>query len=111
MRTATQFALTFAAGLAAYAAQPWNTKPFSEWTAKDAREILSDSPWSKPVTPKYERSGDALSGRGGPGGMGGVHGSVGGTIGTGVRGTQGQVSGPLGAPGGRTGDLDIDVGR
>ena len=26
----------FAAGLAGHAAQPWNTKPFSEWTAKDA---------------------------------------------------------------------------
>ena len=110
MRTATQFALMFAA-LAGYAAQPWNTKPFSEWTAKDAREILSDSPWSKPITPRYDRSGGGDQGRGGPGGLGGMHGSAGGTIGTGVRGTDAQVSGPLGGRSGQGGDRDIGVGR
>lgn len=111
MRTATQLALMFAAGLAGYAAQPWNTKPFSEWTAKDAREILSDSPWSKPVTPRYDRPDSGDQGRGGPGGLGGMHGSAGGTIGPGVRGTDAQVSGPLGGRSGQGGDRDIGVGR
>jgi hypothetical protein len=109
MRTATQVAVIFLSASAGYSAQPWNTKPFSEWTAKDAREILSDSPWSKPVTPKYERSD--VAGHGGPGGLGGMHGSVGGTIGTGVRGTDAQVSGPVGRPGSRGDDRDIGVGR
>jgi len=99
----------FAAALAGYAAQPWNTKPFSEWTAKDAREILSDSPWSKPVTPRYDRSD--VADRGSPGGLGEMHGSVGGTIGTGVRGTDAQVSGPLGGRSGQGGDRDIGIGR
>src|SRR6476660_2745773 len=101
MRTATQLALMFAAALAGYAVQPWNTKPFSEWTAKDAREILSDSPWSKPVTPRYDRSD--VADRGSPGGLGGMHGSAGGTTGTGVRGTGAQVSGPLGGRSGQGG--------
>jgi hypothetical protein len=111
MRSAVKFAVIFSTALAGYAAQPWNTKPFSEWTVKDAREILSDSPWSKPVTPRYERAGDTLNGRGGPGAMGGIHGSVGGTVGTGVRGTDAQIGGPLGARGGRDGDPDIGAGR
>src|SRR5947208_4740085 len=100
MRAATQFALMFSVALAGYSAQPWKTKPVSEWTDKDAKQILSDSPWSKPATAKYDHSVDAGGGRGSPGGLGGIHGSVGGTIGTGVRGTDAQVSGPLGRPGG-----------
>jgi hypothetical protein len=40
-----------------------------------------------------------------------MHGSVGGTLGTGVRGTDAQVSGPVGRPGGQGGDRDIGVGR
>ena len=35
-------ALTFAAG------PPWE-KPSRDWTPEDARQILADSPWSKPV--------------------------------------------------------------
>jgi hypothetical protein len=111
MRTGISFAFMLSIAAAGYAAQPWNTKPFSEWTDKDAREILSDSPWSKPVTPMYDRSGDAGVGRAVPGGLGEVHGSVGGTIGTGVRGTDAQVSGPLGRRNGQDDDRDIGAGR
>src|SRR5205085_3081718 len=106
-----QFVIVFSVALAGYAAQPWNTKPVSEWTDKDAKEILSDSPWSKTVTLKYDGAGDSSSGRRDPGGLGGIHGNVGGTIGTGVRGTQGQLSGPLRGPVGQGGDPDIGVGR
>ena len=31
------------------AADPWQTKPFAEWTEKDARKLLANSPWARPV--------------------------------------------------------------
>lgn len=32
------------------AAEPWQTKPFAEWTDKDLNKILTNSPWSRPVS-------------------------------------------------------------
>jgi hypothetical protein len=33
----------------------WKDKPISQWTADDARQVLTDSPWVKVVTPQNVR--------------------------------------------------------
>jgi len=39
-----------------FAADPgWQTKPTSQWTKDDAIQVLTDSPWSKEVTPQNIR--------------------------------------------------------
>jgi hypothetical protein len=43
------FLFTAAAFVLAAADPSWKTKPVPEWTADDARQILSDSPWAKTV--------------------------------------------------------------
>ena len=59
----------------------WKTKPIPEWTADEAQQVLTDSPWAKTVTPTVNRqSGEREPGSGGgrrggigiglPGGMG-----------------------------------------
>jgi hypothetical protein len=72
-------------------AQAWK-KPVPEWTADDAHEVLTDSPWTKTVTPTMELSNDGDRGRrgGGPGG---------GNIGIGIPGI-GGIGRPGRYPGG-----------
>jgi hypothetical protein len=52
--------LVFPAGLALWAAEVWQAKPYTDWSDKDIQKIMSDSPWSKKLSV-------ALS-NGGPGG-------------------------------------------
>ncbi|MCC6364861.1 MAG: hypothetical protein IT165_15175 [Bryobacterales bacterium] len=59
--------------------QAWKGKKVADWTQDDCRQLLSDSPWAKTVTPAVERPASAQRrpggmGRGGFGmpGMGGM---------------------------------------
>jgi hypothetical protein len=50
------FLLAMYAIAVCFGADPfWKDKPFSEWTEADARQILTDSPWVKRVTPQNVR--------------------------------------------------------
>jgi hypothetical protein len=53
--------------LALFAAEDpaWKTKPIPEWTPDDAHQVLSDSPWTKTVTPSLSRATN--EGQRGPG--------------------------------------------
>jgi hypothetical protein len=37
----------------AYAGEPWIEKTWTDWTEKDIRKILSDSPWTQPIPVPY----------------------------------------------------------
>jgi len=66
-----------AVSVAAYAAdQTWKDKKVAEWSADEAQQVLTDSPWTKTVTPTIDRSSTTSSQprRGGMGGMGGMGG-------------------------------------
>src|ERR1700735_5255219 len=40
----------------AFAADPtWQIKPVAQWTQEDAKQILTDSPWVKQITPQNVR--------------------------------------------------------
>src|SRR5579872_1100029 len=57
-------------GLMLLAADPaWKNKPMANWTAKDARLVLTDSPWAKIVQAGIGRKQSATERRMG-GGMG-----------------------------------------
>src|SRR5450755_4184595 len=49
--------------------EPWKDKKVAEWTADDAKAVMTDSPWAKTVTPTMTESPNF--GRGGGGGGGG----------------------------------------
>jgi hypothetical protein len=60
-----------AAAFSLFAADPWQSKPFTEWSDKDVQKILSGSPWARSVTigggpgdnvPTPERSGNRPAG-------------------------------------------------
>jgi hypothetical protein len=62
----------------------WKNKPVPEWTGDDAQQVLTDSPWTKTVTPTVDRqSPDRQPGSGG-----------------GRRGGFGFPGGGIGLPGG-----------
>ena len=50
-------------------AQVWKNKPIAQWTADDAKQVLSDSPWAKTVTPTIDKSARAPHTTAGPGGI------------------------------------------
>jgi hypothetical protein len=52
--------------------QSWKDRPVPEWTESDARQILSDSPWSKSVTAKVNRQSNNRQGSRGGIGIGGI---------------------------------------
>ncbi len=56
---AVVFALS-ALSLAA-ADQAWKVKQFSEWTEDDAKELMTDSPWAKTVTPTLAKPADQVN--------------------------------------------------
>ena len=66
----------------------WETKDYTEWSAKEVRRILSNSPWAKKVTLSF----GGMGGRGGQGSRGGYGG--------GGRGGGGFPGGGGGAGGG-----------
>src|SRR5215469_2363966 len=81
--------------LAAADEPAWKTRPIPEWTADDAQQVLTDSPWVKTVKPTMSRSsGSRQPGWGGRGG--------GGSIGIGLPGGMGRryPRGGGGYPGG-----------
>ena len=47
-RTATIAIVSFLAG-SLWAGNPWKEKPYQNWTEKDVRQILNESPWAKRV--------------------------------------------------------------
>ncbi len=86
------------------AADFWQSKKPSEWTEKEARRIVENSPWVKEVQPTMNMQGMGGGGasRGGRGGMGGGGGmGAGGVIG-------GQGGGPGGGMGGGGGAMGAD---
>jgi hypothetical protein len=100
---------------AVIAADFWEKKEYSEWSEKEVRKVLFDSPWSRQVNVSLR--GEGYSGAppvaGGPGGgplPGGVPGGVGPGPGQDQRGGVGG-GGPRGAggplPGGGVGEPDM----
>src|ERR1700731_4121464 len=66
----------------------WKTKQIPDWSANDAKDLLTDSPWVKTFTPTMTQTQD---GGGGPGGgmrrgMGGISIGIPGMGGMGRRG-------------------------
>ena len=47
-------------GVAAAAAEVWETKPFMEWAPRDVDKVLTDSPWAGKATMTHERIGANL---------------------------------------------------
>lgn len=86
--------------LLAAADQPWKDKQVAEWSEDDARQLLTDSPWTKSVKPNVDRSSDTGQRRSG-GGMGRGGGIGVGGIGIGLPGMGGAGRrGGMGGPGG-----------
>ena len=80
-------------------AEPWKNKPVPEWTADDAHQVLTDSPWVKTTTPAMEAS--ASQRRSGGGGGGRRSGGIGiGGVGIGLPGIGGMGRPGGGYPGG-----------
>ena len=83
-----------------WAADSWQSKPFTEWSDKEIQKVLNSSPWSKEVSVPAG-SGGGGGGRGRRGGGGGDTGdapmSAGGT---GAGGSRGGGGGDMSTPGG-----------
>ncbi len=54
-RTLKFCSLPLAACLLLAADSSWKDRPISQWTADDAKQVLTDSPWVKQVTPQNVR--------------------------------------------------------
>jgi hypothetical protein len=101
--------VSFIASVALLAAadQAWKDKQVPEWTESDAKQLLTDSPWAKSVTPTLEKAVENRPGRpeggvrrGGGIGIGGI--GIG-TGGTGRRGSAGGSGNPSGVSDSRSG--------
>jgi hypothetical protein len=80
--------------LLAAADQDWKVKQVPEWTESDAKQLLTDSPWAKSVTPTLEKAAENKPGRSeGEGRRGGGIGIGGIGIGTGGIGRRGGTGG------------------
>jgi len=53
-------AAVFASGFALWAADVWVTKPYTEWSEKDIRKIMTESPWAHGVSVQWEFRGGTL---------------------------------------------------
>jgi hypothetical protein len=65
------FVFLFGGAVALWAADFWQTKPFTSWDQKESQKVLTDSPWAKRVSislPTNPQSGGKGGGRGGRGG-------------------------------------------
>jgi hypothetical protein len=58
---------------AVWAGEPWEDKPYTEWTQKEVEKLLSDSPWAKSVKKRtgpgryeWDSGGPGWIGDGGP---------------------------------------------
>jgi hypothetical protein len=92
MRLAPAFSLAFSLALPLCAEHPWQSRPYADWTEREAKQVLSDSPWAKQTEARLSTPpGFSTPGNRSPLGDG-IHGSIGGTIGTyGTRGVDGEV--------------------
>jgi hypothetical protein len=106
LRTCPFSLFTLSIVLLATEDQPWKGKQIAEWNDDDAKQVLTDSPWTKAVKPTIDRSsqnGQRRSGggmgRGGGIGLGGVGIGLPGMGGMGRRGGMGGPGGG-GYPGG-----------
>jgi hypothetical protein len=101
-----------------FAADFWQSKPYTEWSDKEVQKLLSNSPWSKEVVVSLGGAGGGTgkgSRRGGGGGGGGgdasfdgpAMGSGGGNAGTGGRQNVSEVGG--GAPSGGSPSMNLVV--
>jgi|SRR5579871_1417748 len=100
----TAILLAFPAALTLWAAEVWQTKPYTDWTDKDIQKIMSDSPWAKKLSVALPMSG-------GPGGgpiPPSTTGSTGGR-GGGRSGPQGTAASGGGDPG-IAGDVQLGTG-
>lgn len=70
--------LLFLCALCMWAADFWNTKPFTDWNEKEVQKVLTDSPWVGKVTMGGGGPPPAVVGGGGGGGRGGGRGGGGG---------------------------------
>jgi hypothetical protein len=84
--------LLFAVTLALWAADVWQSKPFTDWSEKDLQKIMTDSPWAKKVSV-------TLPGLGGPPVPGAPTKGGGGRGGGGKGGPQGTADSGGGDPG------------
>jgi hypothetical protein len=102
--------LSAALVLAAADEPAWKTRPVPEWTADDAQQVLTDSPWAKTVHPTLTQSTASRPGRGGRGGGIGI-GFPGGGIGFpgGGGGRRYPGGGAGGYPGGNRAPDDTSV--
>jgi len=78
--------------------EPWKNKQIAEWSEDDAKQVLTDSPWSKTVTPSIERSANNGQRSGGGYGRGGGIGIGGIGIGLPGMGRRGGYGGGGGQP-------------
>jgi len=92
MRPSAAFSIACLLVLPLHAEQAWQSKPYADWTVREARQVLMDSPWSKQTAGRLSVP-PGFSAPPHTGTLGdGVHGSIGGTIGTyGTRGVDGEV--------------------
>ncbi|HEX5432135.1 MAG TPA: hypothetical protein VFW83_09225, partial [Bryobacteraceae bacterium] len=52
-----QAALLLAFAFTLFAADFWNSKPYTDWSAKDVQKVMTDSPWAKRVSVPLGRGG------------------------------------------------------
>ncbi len=95
--TRNTLAAALAGALSLYAADFWQSKPFSEWSEKDTQRMVENSPWSKPVSVAIggtdgPRAGRGRGNRGGNDGMGET---------AGAGSTGGLIEDPMSNVGGR----------
>ena len=64
--------LTFASVLLIAADHPWEDKEIAAWTPEDAKQVMTDSPWAKTVTPQLEHKDDRSGSGRGMGRSGGI---------------------------------------
>src|SRR5262249_17938973 len=101
MRKLAAIVFSFAAGL--WAADFWQSKPFTEWNEKEMRRMLENSPWARMVSVSMGDPRPMASGGGGGRGRNRAGGSDpmgdlsgGSAAGAGATGSQGGLGGPGG---------------
>ena len=69
--TVLLFVSLFMGVVALWAADFWQTKPFTDWDQKEAQKLLTDSPWAKRLSISLPGGGQQNAGGGKGGGRGG----------------------------------------
>ncbi|MGC8794704.1 MAG: hypothetical protein ACP5U2_15075 [Bryobacteraceae bacterium] len=83
------------------AAEFWEKKKYSEWTDKEVRKMLNDSPWARPVEIRLAAMGGPAAGGGGRRrGGGGGGGFSDASVGSGMGGADETMGGGMGRGGG-----------